>query len=113
MLNLIFGGGKPGWVNNVEKNGTPAKAVILSDPKAMFKNVGGYEGEDKWVDVQARVEPANEPAYEVALKCKLSQAIFGMLEPGIRVNVKYDPKDKQRVLLVDDVNTLLQARVKK
>jgi hypothetical protein len=113
MLNLLFGGGKPRWVNDVEKNGLAAKAVILSDPRQLIKDIGGYEGDDKWIDVQISVQPANEPAYEAAMKCKLSQATFGLLEPGITVNIKYDAKDKTRVLLVDDVNTLLQARVKK
>lgn len=46
------------------------------------------------------------------MKCRLSHALGGMLEPPMKVNVRYDPKDKQRVLLVDDINTLLSYRLK-
>ena len=112
MGKNIFGS-KPGWVKQVEKSGQPAKAVILVNPKDYFKGVAGYQGADVWLDLAVRVEPTLEAPFEVKMKCQLSQILGGMLEAGMRVNAKYDPKKKERVLLVDDVNALLQYRVKK
>jgi hypothetical protein len=78
-----------------------------------MKGVKGYQGKDAWIDVMVRVESDQESTFDSKMKCKLSQAIFGMLETGMRVNVRYDRKDHQRVLLVDDVDTLLSLRLKK
>lgn len=103
----------PGWIKNVQKNGTPAKAEIISDPKDNMKGVQGYEGRDVWLEVKARLEPENEAPYEVNLKCQLSQILFGMLEKGMKVNVKYDPLHKDRAVLMDDAQALLMTRIKK
>jgi len=47
------------------------------------------------------------------MKCQLTQITFGMLESGMTVNAKYVPAHKERVVLADDPQTLLQYRVKK
>lgn len=112
MFKVMFGL-TPGWIKDVEKKGKPASAVVKSDPQAVLKGVGSYEGRDGWIDVQVEVQPADEPAFEAKMKCKLSQAVFGAMRLGQTVNVRYDPKDKKRVLLTDDVQALLQSRVKK
>ncbi len=112
MFKVIFGL-TPGWIKDVEKKGKPATAIVKSDPQAVLKGVGGYEGKDGWIDVQVEVQPADEPAYEAKMKCKLSQAVFGAMRLGQKVNVRYDAKDRQRVLLTDGVQALLQSRVKK
>jgi hypothetical protein len=111
MFKMIFSP-TPGWIKDVEKNGTPAYAVVLSDPQGILKGVAGYQGRDGWIDVLAQIHPSVEAEFEAKMKCRLSQALGGMLEPGMKVNVKYDPKDKKRVLLVDDVNKLLSYRLK-
>ena len=102
----------PGWIKEVESHGKLAKAIILSDPQAVMKGVNGYQGTDKWLDVQARIEPPNETPYEANLKCKLTQIVFGAMKAGLIVNVKYDPNKKSNVVLVDDQNTLLGYRKK-
>ena len=112
MRKNIFGS-KPGWLKEVQKKGQPAKAVLLADPKDYFKNVAGYQGADVWMDIQVRVEPSLAAPFEAAMKCQLSQILGGMLEAGMTVNVKYDPAHTDRVYLVDDVNALLQWRIKK
>src|SRR5688572_21081826 len=103
----------PGWIKDVQANGRATKAVVISNPKDHLKGVKGYEGSDMWLDVTARIEPADEPSFEAGMKCQLSQIVFGMLEAGMTVNAKYDPAHKERVVLVDDQNALLQYRVKK
>jgi hypothetical protein len=111
MFKMIFSP-SPGWIKDVEKNGTPALALVLSDPKEILKGIAGYQGRDSWIDVQAEIHPNVDTKFEAKMKCSLSQALGGMLEPGMKVNVKYDPKDTKRVLLIDDVTKLLSYRLK-
>jgi hypothetical protein len=106
-------GSQPGWRKHVEQNGQPAKAVVLANPRDYFKGIPKYEGADVWMDIPVRVEPSLEASFEAKMKCQLSQILGGMLEANMQVNVKYDPEKKERVLLVDDVNALLQSRIKK
>ena len=47
------------------------------------------------------------------MKCRFSTALGGMLAPGMKVNVRVDPRDPGHVLLVDDVMQLLSYRNKK
>jgi hypothetical protein len=100
----------PGWVKDVEKKGEPASATILSDPKQVIEGIGGYSGKDGWIDFQADVLTEIGEQFTATAKCRLSQS-FAM-EPGMKVNVRYDPKDHERVVLVDDVQTLLNYRIK-
>jgi hypothetical protein len=81
--------------------------------------VAGYQGKDGWIEVRTEVHPAeetsflaDEASFPTNMTCRLSQALGGLLEPGVTVNVRYDPKNKKRVLLMDDVMTLLRARIK-
>ncbi len=103
----------PGWLKEVERNGLAARAYVLSDPQKMLKEIGGHKGREVWLDVEARIEPVTGGTFETRMKCHLSQAIFGVLASGMKVNVRYDPADRSRVLLVDDVHTLLSYRVMK
>jgi hypothetical protein len=102
-----------GWIKDIQTNGKAAKAVIISNPKGNMNSVKGYKGRDMWLEVVARVEPVDEAPFEAKMKCQLSQIAFGMLEAGMMVNAKCDPNHKDRVVLVDDQQTLLQYRVKK
>ena len=117
LIKMIFRM-TPGWVKEVARNGKPASATVLSDPKTIFQGVAGYQGKDGWIEVQTEVHPAEEtsfPADEASfpanITCRLSQALGGLLEPGVEVHVRYDPGNKKRVLLMDDVDALLRARI--
>ncbi len=103
----------PGWIKDVQKNGKATKAVVVSSPKDNMKGVQGYEGRDLRLEVVRRIEPADEAPFEAKMKCQLTRITFGMLESGMTVNAKYDPAHKERVVLADDPQTLLQYRVKK
>lgn len=102
----------PRWIKKVEANGEPASATVLSDPKEVIEDVAGYRGKDGWIDFKADVLTEEGEQFAAMAKCRLSQALGGMMEPGMKVNVRYDPKDKKRVVLVDDVQTLLNYRIK-
>jgi hypothetical protein len=102
----------PRWIKKVEANGDPASATVLSNPGKVIEGIGGYEGKDGWIDFQADVLTEVGEQFTATAKCRLSQALGGMMEPGLKVNVRYDPKDRKRVVLVDDVQTLLNYRLK-
>jgi hypothetical protein len=102
----------PRWIKKVEANGAPASATVLSDPGKVIEGIGGYEGKDGWVDFQADVLTEVGEQFTAMAKCRLSQALGGMMKLGLKVNVRYDPKDRKRVVLVDDVQTLLNYRLK-
>jgi hypothetical protein len=104
----------PGWIKKVRKEGEPASAVVLAQAQAVtdLSKLGDYSGRDGWVDVPVRVEPYAGPPYEAQMQCKLSQALGGMLESGMKVNIKYERDHPDRVLLVDDLTTILMSRVK-
>jgi hypothetical protein len=102
----------PRWIKGVEANGRPASATVLSDPKQVIEGIGGYRGKDGWIDFQADVLTEVGEQFTATAKCRLSQALGGMMEPGMKVNVRYDPNDHGRVVLVDDVQTLLNYRLK-
>jgi hypothetical protein len=112
LAKNVFGS-RPGWLKKVAKDGQPAKALVLENPKDYFKGIGKYEGADVWLDLAVRVEPSLEAPFEARMKCQLSQILGGLLEANMRVNVKYDRRHNDRVLLVDDINALLQYRIKK
>jgi hypothetical protein len=103
----------PRWIVKVRDGGQPATALVLTDPEAVesMRRAGGYKGRDGWIDVDVRVQSMGEPAFEATMKCRLSEAMFGMLTAGTTVNVRYDPAAKDHVLLMDDANALLQKRV--
>lgn len=104
-------GGDGRWVKEVARNGKPVSATVLSDPKTILQSVAGYQGKDGWIEMRSEVHPADEGSFPANITCRLSQALGGLLEPGVKVNVRYDPKNKKRVLLMDDVTTLLRARI--
>jgi hypothetical protein len=100
------------WIKGVERDGKPASATVLSDPKDVLDGVAGYQGKDGWIDFEAEILTEVGEQFTTKAKCRLSQALGGMMEPGMKVNVRYDPKDRKRVVLVDDVQTLLNYRIK-
>jgi hypothetical protein len=111
MFRMMFAP-TPRWLKQVETSGRDAKAAVISDPKQILKGVAGYQGRDGWLDVEVEVHPPDEIPFKGKMKCRLSTALGGMLEPGMQVNVRYDVADRRRILLVDDVNKLLSYRLK-
>ncbi len=110
LMKMVFRP-KPGWINRTEKDGILATAELVGDPQAILKGIGGYQGKDGWVDVDARIQPPADTPYKAKVTARLSQVVFGLLEAGQTVNVKIDPRSAEHVLLVDDVDTLLKRRV--
>lgn len=76
MFKLLFGLA-PRWIRDVEKNGKPAVALVLSNPQEILKGVGGYQGRDAWIDVKAQVLPVDDAPFEAKMQSRLSQALCG------------------------------------
>jgi len=104
----------PRWITTVQTTGKPAIAVVMATPKEIetLQSGVGYEGRDGWIDVPVQVHPADAVPFEAGMTCKLSQALFGRLVAQMQVNVRYDPTNPDRVLLIDEVHTLLRSRAR-
>ncbi|MCI0711253.1 MAG: hypothetical protein L0154_13935 [Chloroflexi bacterium] len=64
----------------------PATAIIVSLPNEIEILKGGkigYEGRDGWVKVPVEVRVDGDETFNADMTCKLSGAIFGLLEPGL------------------------------
>jgi hypothetical protein len=101
---------QPGWIKQVQKSGRQASAIALAGGQDYLKGIGGYEGADLWLDLPVRVEPEGEQPFEAKMKCRLSQSL--VVEAGMKVPVRYDPSRRTRVVLLGDVQTLLESRLK-
>lgn len=111
MLELMFGF-KPRWFDKVLALGVPALATVISDPKEVMTGVAGYRGGERYFDVVVRVDATYDGTHEQKMKTPLSTALGGLLEAGQQVNVKYDEGDQTKIVLADDVVTLLKRRVR-
>jgi hypothetical protein len=87
----------PPWLKSVLKDGRSADAYLLSGFQEFVSGVGGYEGSELWIELPVRVEPQGTEAFEAQMKCRLSPA--WVLEKGRSVSVRYDPKNRRRVMM--------------
>ena len=109
MFRMMFGL-TPRWVKKVEKEGKTATAVVKTTPSDVLKGVRSYSGADGWVNIEVVVHPRDDIQYDGKMLARYSQTVFGMIAAGAEVAVKYDPHHKDRILLVDDVTTLIRKQ---
>ncbi len=69
------------------------KIKYSRDPLARHGNTITYE-------IAVRVEPLNESPFEAKMKTPHSKVY--LLSTGVRVQIKYDPQNKQKVTFDDD-----------
>jgi hypothetical protein len=98
IVYSVMGFLKPSWIKRVAEHGIQSPATVIEN-KAM-SGIGGYQGEDVWLDLPVRVQPQGEPPFEANMKCRLSQTL--LLKAGSQVQVHYDPADKSKVVLTSD-----------
>lgn len=65
-----------------------------------------YAGREVFIDVAVRVQPENELPFESMMKASLLKAY--LLKTGVRVNVKYDPANKEQVIMEDEPAAILE-----
>jgi len=107
MLKMMFTPA-PGWKKQVETEGKQARAVVMGDPENISQGIS-YRGRDGWLDIDVKVEPIDDLPFDGKMKCRLSTSMA--LTRGMTVNIRYDPKDKSKILLMDDINKLFYSRV--
>ena len=72
-----------------------------------YRDARSYYGKHITREVKVRVGPPGEPAFEAAMETPNSKAY--VLSPGVRVEIKYDPKDTKTVIF-DDEPQAIQKR---
>jgi hypothetical protein len=89
----------PRWMKQVEADGIQATATILS-----VKNTGVVINNTvALVKLQLRVEPSNEAPFEISQEKQISMITgLGRYSAGAHVKVKYDPDNKNHVIIVSD-----------
>jgi hypothetical protein len=109
VVYTVMGYIQPAWIKRVAASGTAAPATLIEN--TTLKGIGGYQGEDMWLELPVKVQPASEPAFDAKMKCKLSQSLI--LKAGSQVQVRYDPADRTKVVLTSDpIKDLMAARRK-
>jgi hypothetical protein len=98
VIYTVMGFIQPPWTKQVAQHGKQAMATVIEN--TAMKGIGGYQGEDVWLDLPVKVQPTDEPAFEAQMKCRLSQTM--LLRAGSEVQVHYDPADKSKVILTSD-----------
>lgn len=99
----------PGWIKQIQVNGTPAKALVLEED---IMQGTGYQGSDMWIDLRVEVKPQNEESFKSQVKIRLSQAVFGLPITGEKISVRFDPNDHSRVVLDGDLVKLQSTRAR-
>jgi hypothetical protein len=66
---------------------------------------GGLYFDNTTLQLAVRVLPENEEPFEAQMETGFTSAF--LLKPGVQVLVKYNPKNKAEVSLVDDYNTIV------
>ena len=88
-----------------------ALAELIEDGRSLFDDemkkikYRQYEGAEPILHIAVRVLPPNEPPFEARMKVGISGSF--LLKQGVRVQVKYDPKHKDTVILDDDDQAIL------
>ena len=85
---------KPGWNKQVLMNGKQAPATVLSVSDTGVR----YGNMDFVVKLQLQVQPADEPVFQTWLETTVSKV--DIPRPGDVYVVKYDPNNKDHILLV-------------
>lgn len=97
----------PGWIRQVRAYGTKANADVLKDDPL---DGIGYRGDDMWINLPVEVHPYDDEPFKAFMKIRLSQAALGLPLHGKRINVRYDPKDRSRVVLDGELVRLPRKR---
>jgi hypothetical protein len=65
-----------------------------------FRDPRSYYGKEITYEIAVHVEPPNEPPFEAKMKTPHTKVY--LLSTGVRVQIKYYPKNKQKVTFDDD-----------
>jgi hypothetical protein len=93
-----FGFGRKSLEKALSENGRRAKAdVVGSEPTKHFDSSYGNELNGRTWILRLRVQPTDEPSFEVELKASLK--VMFMPRAGDSIDVLYDPGDHSRMVI--------------
>ena len=79
--------------NRLRRRGQAAAATILEVSETGITVQGNYP----LANLRLRVEPAGGEPYEVTTKCLMNRLEIPAYQPGRRISVLVDPKDRRKV----------------
>jgi len=85
----------PVWLAGVQAQGKAAPAEVVEN-----KVIGSYwrpQDMGRYVEIKIKVKPADQPAFQTRLICRLDQA--QNLAQGAALTVRYDPQAVERAAL--------------
>jgi hypothetical protein len=99
----------PSWVKPIEANGKQAAATIVN-----VQNTGMVINNTMaLVKLQLRVEPPDEAPFEVSQEKQISMITgLGRYSVGAHLKVKYDPDNKNHVVILSHPDTTLDNRAR-
>ncbi len=86
----------PDWIDTVMIRGCQATATVLADPTEIIRLAGKTE----WVDLPVEVKVYDGEQFLSNMKCKLDALTGQSITKGTILEVKFDPLNRKRVLLV-------------
>lgn len=82
--------------NRLRRSGQPAEATILEVSETGVTVQGNYP----LAKLRLRVEPAGGEPYEVTAKCLMNRFEIPAYQPGSRISVLVDPKNRRKVAVM-------------
>jgi hypothetical protein len=79
--------------NRLRRSGQPAEATILEVSETGVTVQGNYP----LAKLRLRVEPAGGEPYEVTTKCLMNRFQIPAYQPGSRISVLVDPRNRRKV----------------
>ena len=80
------------------ESGHPAHAVVVSVAES-----GPSYNRVPHLDFTLQVEPTNEPAFRSSARGFFRMIDFARMQPGSRIEVRFDPADRSTVAIVGDL----------
>jgi hypothetical protein len=82
--------------NRLRRSGQPAEATILEVSETGVTVQGNYP----LAKLRLRVEPAGGEPYEVSTKCLMERFQIPAYQPGSRISVLVDPRNRRKVAVM-------------
>jgi hypothetical protein len=89
--------------NKLIKNGLPTKAKILK-----IRDTGNRFNEQPQVELLLEVHASGYAPYQTFVKMYISPVYLPQYQPGAQVNIKYDPKNPNKVVIESVDLTLIK-----
>jgi len=93
-------------MHRLKQNGMPAWAEILEEPEQKLFGSVESRGMGGYTHVAVRVQRSDMLPYEASMNAELMAVPY--LKPGMRVQVRCDPRNTRNIVLVDTVKDIVE-----